>query len=99
MRLLCTVAQLSYTKKFIVEIQSDDTMISKIGDAEFLTTPLSCGISRAHAGLAELRPPLPKPSKSLTERYEMPPSGGARRSRRSGSGEGPWETIPLIQTE
>jgi hypothetical protein len=51
----------SQTKKFIVATQCDGAMINEIGDAACLTTPVWCGISPAHAGLAELRPPLPKP--------------------------------------
>jgi hypothetical protein len=43
-------------KKFIVATQCDGAMINEIGDVACLTTPFPWRISRAHAGLAELRP-------------------------------------------
>jgi hypothetical protein len=60
-RLLRAAPDASQTKKFLIATQCDDEAREEIGDAVCLTSPFSCGISHAHAGLAKLRPPLPKP--------------------------------------
>jgi hypothetical protein len=62
-RLLRAAPDASQTKKFLIATQRDDAARDEIGDAACLTSPFSRGISHAHAGLAKLRPPFPKPPK------------------------------------